>query len=52
MSKKQADVNEVINSLATQVAELTTNNAVLTSIVAQYEKEDTKEPKKPENAKK
>lgn len=34
----QADVNEVINGLSQQVAELTRNNAILSSMINQYQK--------------
>lgn len=37
---KQADINEVINNLASKISQLTVDNAVLQNIVSQYEKDE------------
>ena len=37
-NKFNVDVNEVISDLSTQVAQLTTDNAVLKSVINQYDK--------------
>ena len=36
----QADVNEVINNLTQQIAQLSYDNAVLQSLISQYQKTD------------
>lgn len=48
--KKQANAEQVIEHLTQQVAGLTKENAILNSIVQQYQEEETEE--ESENAKK